>query len=76
MNLKIKAGLIVVGILVIGISTVGAIHLALTYIPPEALPKIGMAIMMYILLHLMYGMVLDQLENKAKYKDLLDKKSK
>lgn len=74
MNLKIKAGLIVAGILAVCAGTVGVLHLALTYIPPEALPMIGMAIMMYILLHLMYDMVLDQLTRKAKIQEMANRK--
>lgn len=76
MNLHIKAGLIVAGILAITASTVGVLHLALAYIPVEALPTIGMAIMMYILLHLMYSIVLDQVKAKAKIQELVDRKSK
>lgn len=76
MNIKVKAGLIVVGMVGIAVSTILALKLVLTYIPPESLPAIGMAIILIGLLYLMYTMVLDRLKDEAKIQAIVDRNRK
>ena len=76
MNIKVKAGLIVAGILAFGIAVTALIKLAFTYISTETLGHIGMGIVFCGLLYTLYTLVLLQLESDARYKSMLDKKSK
>jgi hypothetical protein len=78
MNIKVKAGLIVVGIIATATVTALAFKLAITYIPVESIPKIVAGSVIGILLYTVYSIILSKLEIDERYKTglkkILDKK--
>jgi hypothetical protein len=78
MNIKVKAGLVVVGIIATATATALALKLAITYIPADSIPKIVAGLVISIVLYTMYSIILSKLEIDERYetglKKILDKK--
>jgi anaerobic C4-dicarboxylate transporter len=78
MNLKVKAGLIVVGSVATAVVATLATKLAIANIPSESIPTIIAGAMIGVLLYTMYSMVLTKLETDEKYqtklKEMVDQK--
>jgi uncharacterized membrane protein YfcA len=78
MNIKVKAGLVVIGIIATATATALVLKLAITYIPAESIPKIVAVLIIGIVLYTMYSIILSKLEIDERYetglKKILDKK--
>ena len=81
MNIKVKAGLIVVGILVGSIAVSSVLKLVVPYITPEIVFNIMIFGSIAVLLYTVYNLILSKLEMDERYnktlnnlKNLVDKK--
>ena len=72
MNVKVKAGVIVVGIVVVAMAVSSALKLVAPYITPEIAFNIMMFGSMAVLLYAMYNLILTNLEVSKEYKNKLE----
>ena len=73
MNIKVKAGLVVVGIIATSVTVVTLLKLVITYISSETMPLILVSLALGIAIYTLYSIALAQLTYEEKLKQLSKK---
>lgn len=73
MNIKVKAAAIVAAYVVTSVVAILAIQLAFTYIPIQVLGMFGALVVLAFMLSLLYTIVLNKLEYRAKLNEMTKK---
>ena len=73
MNIKVKAGLVVVGIIATSVTVVTLLKLVITYISSETMPLILVSLALGIAIYTLYSIALAQLTYEEKLKEISKK---
>ena len=73
MNIKVKAGLVVVGIIATSVTVVTLLKLVITYISSETMPLILVSLALGLAIYTLYSIALAQLTYEEKLKQLSKK---
>ena len=70
MNIKVKAGLVVVGIIATSVTVVTLLKLVITYISSETMPLILVSLALGLAIYTLYSIALAQLTYEEKLKQM------